>query len=62
MTTPAFLILSVVAALPASAALLVYDGFDYAVAANGLNTQNGGFGFTTPWTANTGSPTSLLAR
>lgn len=44
------------AASPAPAALLVYEGFDYAAAADGLNTQNGGLGFTTAWTFNAGSP------
>jgi len=28
---------------------LIYEGFDYAAGVNGLNTQNGGTGFTTAW-------------
>ncbi len=35
----------------ASAALLVYEGFDYTVAANGVSSQNGGTGFDAGWDA-----------
>ncbi len=33
----------------ASAALLIYEGFDYAAGVNGMNGQNGGTGFTAAW-------------
>lgn len=33
----------------ANATLLVYEGFDYAVAVNGANSQNGGTGWTAAW-------------
>lgn len=35
----------------ASASLLIYEGFDYTAGANGLNSQNGGTGFTAAWGA-----------
>jgi hypothetical protein len=52
----AYLLVGIAAAIPASAQLLVYEGFDYPAGADVLNGQNGGIGFTTAWTANTGSP------
>jgi len=48
------------AALPIAhshAATLVYEGFDYA--AGSLNAQNGGFGWSAAWDANTVVTTSL---
>ncbi len=36
-------------ATQASAALLIYEGFDYAAGVNGMNGQNGGTGFTAAW-------------
>jgi len=42
--------------VPASAQLLVYEGFNYPAAVDGLNGQNGGTGFLGAWTANAGSP------
>ena len=38
-------------ATQAGATLLIYEGFDYAPGANGLNNQNGGTGFTAAWDA-----------
>ncbi len=36
-------------ATQAGASLLIYEGFDYAAGANGLNAQNGGTGFAAAW-------------
>jgi hypothetical protein len=46
---------SALCSMTSSAALLVYDGFDY-VAGSSLRTQNGGTGFAAGW-ANTGNAT-----
>jgi hypothetical protein len=35
--------------MAAEAALLAYDGFDYAPVGSDLSGKNGGFGFSTPW-------------
>jgi hypothetical protein len=55
VSTFAVFVTSVMFSMTSSAALIVYDGFDY-VAGSSLRTQNGGTGFAAAW-ANTGSAT-----